>query len=46
MWFQITHLSQNIIFFVKLTNITFAYLLSSIIILQNFKQILRADHDI
>ena len=38
MWFQITHLPQKGTCFRKLTNITFAYLLSPTI-LQHFKQI-------
>ena len=38
MWFQITHLPQRGTYFRKLTNITFAYLLSATI-LQYFKQI-------
>ena len=37
MWFQITHLPQKGTCFRKLTNITFAYLLSPTII-QHFKQ--------
>ena len=43
MLFQITHLHQKEIVFGKLTNITFAYPLS-LVILQHFKEILRADH--
>ena len=39
MWFQVTHLPQKGTCFRKLTNITFAYLLSPTI-LQHFKQIL------
>ena len=40
MWFQVIHLPQNGTCFGKLTNITFAYLLSPTI-LQHFKQILK-----
>ena len=40
MWFQVSHLPQKGTCFGKLTNITFAYILSPTI-LQHFKQILK-----